>query len=181
MPGQAASHYIPIVTTVVALGFAAIVLARYRVRGGTHLLWWGIGMLTYAAGTFTESWTTLFGWNEVIFRLWYVTGALLGGAPLAQGTAYLLWPRRTANRVSVVLVSVIVVAAIAVFLAPISLALVEPHRLSGSVFATQWVRGFSPFINSYAATSSSAAPSGRRPAIGGCRAAVRFVEWWAMD
>lgn len=151
MPGQAASHYIPIVTTVVALGFAAIVLARYRVRGGTHLLWWGIGMLTYAAGTFTESWTTLFGWNEVIFRLWYVTGALLGGAPLAQGTAYLLWPRRTANRVSVVLVSVIVVAAIAVFLAPISLALVEPHRLSGRVFATQWVRGFSPFINSYAA------------------------------
>ncbi|MES2123822.1 MAG: hypothetical protein V4503_03950 [Gemmatimonadota bacterium] len=152
MSGQSPIHFIPIVTTMVASGFAFVVFSRYRLRGGPHLLWWGIGMITYAAGTFTESWTTLFGWNEQVFRLWYITGALLGGAPLAQGTAYLLWPRRTANRVATVLVTVIVVASVAVLLAPINLALVEPHRLSGKIFAAQWVRAFSPFINTYAAT-----------------------------
>ena len=49
-----------------------------------HLLWWALGVATYGAGTFTEAWTTLFGWNQVIFKAWYITGALLGGAPLAQ-------------------------------------------------------------------------------------------------
>ena len=87
-------HYIPILTTCFALGFAVVILRRYRERGGPHLLWWGFGMLTYAAGTITESTTTLFGWHEPVFRLWYITGALLGGAPLAQGTVYLLLGRR---------------------------------------------------------------------------------------
>ncbi len=152
MPAQSAVHYIPIATTCVAIGFALTVFARYRARGGMHLLWWGIGMVTYAAGTFTESWTTLFGWNEPIFRLWYITGALLGGAPLAQGTAYLLWSRKTADRLTVILITVIIVASVAVLLAPINFGLVELHRLSGKVFATQWVRAFSPFINTYAAS-----------------------------
>ncbi len=151
MPTQSAIHYIPIATTVVAVIFAITVLTRFRRRGGPHLLWWGLGMITYAAGTLTESWTTLFGWNELVFRLWYVTGALLGGAPLAQGTAYLLWSRKTANRLAIVLVIVIAVAAIAAFSVPVNHALVEPHRLSGKVFAAQWVRAFSPFINTYAA------------------------------
>jgi hypothetical protein len=151
VPAQSPLHYIPIATTFVAIGFALTVFSRFRVRGGLHLLWWGIGMVTYAAGTFTESWTTLFGWSDPIFRLWYITGALLGGAPLAQGTAYLLWPRKTANRLAVILVAVIVIASIAVLLAPIDTSRVELHRLSGRVFVTQWVRAFSPFINTYAA------------------------------
>lgn len=151
MPAQSAVHYIPIVTTCVAIGFALTVFSRFRERGGRHLLWWGIGMVTYAAGTFTESWTTLFGWHEPVFRLWYIAGALLGGAPLAQGTAYLLWSRKTADRLTIILVTVITIASVAVLLAPINLGLVEVHRLSGKVFATQWVRAFSPFINTYAA------------------------------
>jgi len=36
-------------------------------------------------GTITESLTTVFGWNEWVFRAWYITGALCGGAPLAPG------------------------------------------------------------------------------------------------
>ncbi|MGE0443459.1 MAG: hypothetical protein AB7S39_23485 [Gemmatimonadales bacterium] len=144
-------HYLPILTTLVAAVFAVTVFRRYREKGGTHLLWWGIGMITYGAGTITESLTTLTGWHEPVFRAWYITGALLGGAPLAQGTAYLLFSRKTANRMTVVLVSVIVIASVAVLLAPIDVARVETHRLSGRVFEAQWVRAFSPFINLYAA------------------------------
>jgi hypothetical protein len=75
-------HFIPIATTVIALLFARVVFERYRERGGTHLLWWSIGILLYGVGTLTESLVTLFGWHAVVFKAWYISGALLGGAPL---------------------------------------------------------------------------------------------------
>lgn len=143
-------HYIPILTTCVALVFAAVIFRRYQQRGGTHLLWWGVGMLTYAAGTITESATTLIGWHEPVFRAWYITGALLGGAPLAQGTVYLLLPKRMADRLSVALVAAILFGSVCVLLSPVDLALVEPFRLSGKVLVWRWVRLISPFINIYA-------------------------------
>jgi len=143
--------YIPIVTTVGALLFAPRVYRRWKERrSGPHLLWWAAGILLYGVGTFTESLTSLFGWNEWVFRSWYISGALLGGAPLAQGTVYLLLSRKTANILSVLLVSFIVVASAGVLLTPIDMALVEPHRLTGSVMEWQRVRLFSPFINTYA-------------------------------
>jgi hypothetical protein len=147
---RSAVSFIPIATTLVALAFTGILLRRWRLRGGTHHLWWAIGTLTYAAGTITESATTLFGWDPVVFRLWYITGALLGGAPLAQGSVYLHAPRRVANALSVALVTVVVVASACVMLSPLQLSLVETYHLSGKVFAWQWVRAFSPFVNLYA-------------------------------
>ncbi len=142
--------HIPIATTVVALVFCAQLLGRFRQRGGLHLLWWATGMLTYAAGTAAESLVTLIGWHETLFRLWYITGALLGGAPLAQGTVYLLLPRRTANALSVILLALIGVATLCALAAPIQYQLVETHRLTGQVWGWPWVRMFSPVINSYA-------------------------------
>jgi hypothetical protein len=67
-------YWIPVLTTIVAAVFATIVLRRYRERGGTHLLWWGVGLVLYGVGTATEAATTIFGWNEWVFRVWYVTG-----------------------------------------------------------------------------------------------------------
>ncbi|MEK7729418.1 MAG: hypothetical protein AAB354_13470 [candidate division KSB1 bacterium] len=143
--------YLPILTTLFALGFALEVVRRYRTKGkGAHLLWWAAGMLMYGAGTFAESFVTLFGWNEAIFRWWYITGALLGGMPLAQGTVYLLMKRKLAHGLTLLVVPVIILAAICVLLSPIDYAFVEAHRLTGKVLAWQWVRLFSPFINTYA-------------------------------
>jgi hypothetical protein len=145
-------HHLPIATTIVAAIFATIVLQRYKNRrSGPHLLWWGIGLILYGVGTLTESLTTLFGWNEWVFRAWYITGALCGGAPLAQGSAYLLVRRRVANVLAAVLVSVIVGAAILVLLSPIDYTAIEGARLSGRALAWQRVRLISPFINTYAA------------------------------
>jgi hypothetical protein len=146
-------HYVPIVTTALTIPFALAIFRRFRQHPDRlHLLWWALGIVTYGLGTLTESLTTLIGWKEGIFRAWYITGALLGGAPLAQGTVYLLLPRRRAHVMTAFVTSVIVIAAIAVLLAPIDYTRVEAHRLSGKVFAAQWVRGFSPFINLYAVT-----------------------------
>jgi len=145
-------HYIPIATSVFSLAFSFILFRRWRARGGLHLLWWGIGALMYGVGTITESITTLFGWHEPVFRAWYISGALLGGAPLAQGTVYLLLSRRMANRLTVLLLTMVVVASTFVLLTPINYAAVETHRLTGAVMEWSRVRLFSPFINLYAAT-----------------------------
>jgi hypothetical protein len=145
-------HFIPVVTTVMAVVFALAVYRRWTTRrSGPHLLWWAGGIAAYGAGTLTEASVTLLGWNPFLFKAWYITGALLGGAPLAQGTVYLLLKRRTANVLTAIVVPFIVVAAIAVALSPIQYDLVEPHRLTGSVMGWQWTRAFSPFINLYAA------------------------------
>ena len=145
-------HYIPIVTTVMAFAFAVVMVRRYAARrSGPHLLWWACGIALYGVGTLTEASVTLFGWSEPLFRAWYISGALLGGAPLAQGTVYLLMRRRTANVLAGAVLGWVAVAAVFVLLTPIDYSLVEAHRLSGRVMEWSWVRLFSPLINTYAA------------------------------
>jgi hypothetical protein len=144
-------HYVPIATTILTVPFAIEIYRRYRrYPDRLHLLWWAAGVVTYGAGTLTESLTTVIGWREPIFRAWYITGALMGGAPLAQGTVYLLLPRRRAHVMTAVLLLVVATAATAVVLSPIDYAQVEGHRLTGRVLEWTWVRRFSPFINLYA-------------------------------
>lgn len=145
-------HYLPILTSVFSLWFSYVLFRRYRERGGLHLFWWGLGALMYGVGTVTESLTTLFGWSEPVFRAWYISGALLGGAPLAQGTVYLLLKKKTAHILTAILLTVVAVAATFVMLTPIDYTVVEPHRLTGAVMEWSRVRLFSPFINLYAAT-----------------------------
>lgn len=140
-------RHIPIATTALSVVFASVIVSRYRRKGGLHLLWWGIGVVLFGAGTFFESWTTLFGWHEAVFRGWYITGALLGGAPLAMGTVYLLLPRRTAHRIAAALIVYVTVASVFVLLTPLDQSRVEPDRLSGDVIEWTWVRGFSPLVN----------------------------------
>ncbi len=144
-------HYIPIATTIFAAWFAPQLYRRWREkRPAPHLWWWGLGVGLYGLGTLTESLTTLVGWHPVTFRLWYISGALLGGMPLAQGTAYLILSRKAADRITAILMTLVIPTAILVLLSPLNLAAVEPHRLSGAVFGWQWLRAVSPFINSYA-------------------------------
>ena len=144
-------HYLPILTTILAAAFTVVLYKRWRKKPTAYyLMWWMIGAAMYGVGTFTESITTLFGWNLITFKAWYVSGALLGGAPLAQGTVYLLFSNKVAHRMSVALILAVVVAATFVIASPVSMILVEPHRLSGAVMEWDWVRLFSPFINIYA-------------------------------
>src|SRR5918993_5681118 len=144
-------HYIPVVTTLLAVPFSLEIFRRWRSHPDRlHLLWWAIGVAVYGVGTFTEAWTTVFGWNVGIFRSGYISGALLGGAPLAQGSVYLLLKRKTALLLTAALVAYVAVASVAVVLAPIDFGAVEPHRLTGRVFMWPWVRLFSPAVNLYA-------------------------------
>ena len=144
-------HYLPVVTTVVAVAFFRVLWRHWRRNpSARYVMWWMIGVGLYGLGTLTEAWTTVFGWQEPVFRTWYIAGALLGGAPLAQGTVYLLLVRRTADRLAVALVTYVAIASAFVVATPILYDLVDENRLSGEVMAWQWVRLFSPLVNLYA-------------------------------
>ena len=144
-------HYLPLITTAVAAAFSVVLWSHWRSKPDSrHLLWWAIGVTLYGVGTLTEGLTTVLGWNEPLFRAWYIAGALLGAGPLAQGTVYLLLRRRVADRLAVAMLTYVAIAAVFVVATPIDYSLVEPHRLSGAVMTWQWVRLFSPLVNLYA-------------------------------
>lgn len=143
-------HYIPILTTLFSVFFLYKIVPHYISKPKAYyLLWWMLGVLAFGLGTLTESIHAIIGWNEANVKAWYITGALLGGFPLAQGTTYLLLDKRKAHALTLLFVGLIVVASVFVILSPVlSPALVE-YRLTGKVLEWKWVRTFSPFINLY--------------------------------
>jgi hypothetical protein len=143
--------YIPVLTTTFSVFFLSRIVPHYLAkRRSTYLLWWALGVLTFGMGTLTESINAIFGWSEWNTKIWYIVGALLGGYPLAQGSIHLLMKKRFADISAVVCSAVILVAAICVLSSPIEIPEGFDHRLTGRVFAWQWVRGFSPLLNLYA-------------------------------
>lgn len=114
-----------------------------------HVLWWMLGVVFYGAGTITESINTLFGYSDLNFRLWYIFGAFLGGAPLAQGTVYLLMKRRPANITAWLLMIVVVVSSVFVMLSPLHPERMEGMRMSGKILEWTFIRYITPFINIY--------------------------------
>jgi hypothetical protein len=115
-------HYLPILSTVITFIFTAAVFNRFRVRHGAHLLFWGIGLALYGLGTLTEV-TSLFAFNAVALKLWYLSGAMLTAAWLGQGTINLLVRRRgTALTLNIILIGISLVALILVILAPLTAA-----------------------------------------------------------
>lgn len=144
-------HYLPIGTTILAAIFCTILLRRYLVKGtALHLLWWGLGIMAYGIGTALESTITLFGNTVWLTKSWYIAGALLGGYPLAQGSAYLLASRKTADRLTWITLPFIAVVSLLVILSPVVPDALEPYRPSGAILGWVWVRALTPFINLYA-------------------------------
>jgi hypothetical protein len=142
--------YIPVLTTLFSVFFLGRIVPHYLAKRSQYLLWWTLGVLTFGLGTLTESINAIFGWSEWNTKVWYIVGALLGGYPLAQGTIYLLMNKRFADISALVCSAVILVAAVCVLSSPIEIPEGFDHRLTGRVFAWQWVRAFSPLLNLYA-------------------------------
>jgi hypothetical protein len=114
--------YVPLITSIISLIFAVIVLDQYFARRKPFQLLWAIGLFMYCISTFTEFWWNVIGHNEVMYRLWYLVGAILVAAYLGQGTLYLLMRRRTANIIMVILGLASVYAAIRVFTVDIDIS-----------------------------------------------------------
>ena len=91
---------IPLLSSIISFVFALLVFKRYFERKGTYLPLWGIGMVFYGIGGFCEFYFGAYGWNALVFRLWYLFGAILVAAWLGQGTVYLLAKPKLANQSS---------------------------------------------------------------------------------
>ena len=115
-------HYLPILSTIITFTFTAAVFNRFRVRHGSHLLFWSIGLVLYGLGTLTEV-VSLFTFNAVALKLWYLSGAMLTAAWLGQGTVNLLVRRRgIAPILNIALIIVSVLALALIIVAPITSA-----------------------------------------------------------
>jgi hypothetical protein len=145
---------LPFVSCFLSLVFALFVFRRYLRRHGTHLLLWGIGLVFYGLGGFCEGYYGAFGWSPVIFRVWYLFGAILVAAWLGQGTVYLLAKRRWANVLMIVLGLASLYAAVRVLTAQLDPTLMTSSlhtgsELSGSAIVTPGVRLLTPLFNVY--------------------------------
>jgi hypothetical protein len=115
---------------------------------------WTIGLVFYAVGGFCEAYYGAFGWSDLIFRLWYLCGAILVAAWLGQGTVYLLANRTWAHLLMVLLFVASLYSAARVFTAQLDPALMTESvhtgsELSGHAIVTPGVRVLTPFFNLY--------------------------------
>lgn len=144
-------HKIPILTTFLSCIFFYQIFSRWiEKKSSLHLLWWSLGVLVYGLGTYAESKVGLYGWDEVSFKIWYIFGAIYGGAVLAQGTVYLFYSRKTAHILTIIFLIVSLSASFLTIFSPIDYNAVELYRLTGKVLQWQFIRAFTPIINVYA-------------------------------
>jgi hypothetical protein len=122
-------HYISILSTVVVAFFAYSVLNRYRQRGGTHLLLWGVGLIFFGLGVFGEA-VLLFTFDQWILKLWYLSGAMLTAAWLGQGTIHLLVRKGKIAPILTGLLTILSLTALYLILtAPISAAAAAGYNI----------------------------------------------------
>lgn len=145
---------LPFISSVISFIFAYFVFKRYAVKKGSHLLLWGIGMVFYGIGGFCEGFYGAFGWNPLIYRLWYLFGAILVAAWLGQGTVYLLGKRKWANILMAVLLLGSIFGAYKVFSAELdpsqlTTSMHTGSELSGHAIISDGVRGLTPIFNLY--------------------------------
>lgn len=145
---------LPFVSSVLSFIFAFLILKRYWERRGPHQLLWGIGMVFYGIGGFCEAYYGALGWNPLVFRLWYLFGAILVAAWLGQGTVYLLARPRWAHVLMILLALGSLYGLVCVFTAELDPTLMTGSlhtgsELSGHAIVTPGVRVLTPFFNLY--------------------------------
>jgi hypothetical protein len=82
--------WLPAATSLLALGFAIALLDQWRERRQTFQLIWAVGMVFYGVASGCEAIGAASGWNEALYRTWYLTGAIWTAGWLGLGTAFLL-------------------------------------------------------------------------------------------
>ena len=111
--------------TLVACAFALITFDRWQLRGQSHDLAWTIAMILFAVGSLALWWAETTGWTLLIFRIFFVSGAVLNVAWLALGTIYLLTGKTTGDHVRKCLTSLSTFSIGVVLIAPAKREIVD--------------------------------------------------------
>jgi hypothetical protein len=81
---------LPGLTSLLAFIFALALFDQWRERRGGFQLVWAVGMLFFGIASGTETIGAIYGWSELLYRAWYLFGAVFTAAWLGLGTALLL-------------------------------------------------------------------------------------------
>ena len=81
---------LPFASSVLSFAFAVLVGDQWLRRRQPYQLVWTVGLLWYGISAGTEFLGSAFGWNEPLYRTWYLVGAFGVAAYLGLGTVYLL-------------------------------------------------------------------------------------------
>ena len=81
---------LPFLSSLFSFAFAAMVGDQWLRRRQPYQLVWTIGLLWYGISAGTEFIGGAWGWNEPLYRVWYLIGAVYVAGWLGLGTVYLL-------------------------------------------------------------------------------------------
>jgi hypothetical protein len=81
---------LPLVATVLSAVFVVLLLDQWLRRRRPYQLAWAIGVAWFGVAALAEVVGTAAGWNGVLYRVWYLTGAVWVAAWLGLGTVLLL-------------------------------------------------------------------------------------------
>ncbi len=84
------SAALPALTAALAIVMAVALLDQWRDRRQPFQLVWAIGMAFFGVASGCEALAAAGGWNEGLYRTWYLTGAVLTAGWLGLGTILLL-------------------------------------------------------------------------------------------
>ncbi|MGP8079276.1 MAG: hypothetical protein ACLPVI_02055 [Dehalococcoidales bacterium] len=112
---------IPLISAIISFVFALTVLDQYFARRQPFQLLWTIGLFMYGISAFTEFYTETYGLHLIMFRIWFLFGAICVAAFLGQGTVYLLLRRRTAHFLMVIVAIISIYSAVRLFTVSIDL------------------------------------------------------------
>src|SRR5680860_982104 len=146
------SAYLPAGSSVISFVFAWMVLRKWAESRQSYMLLWGIGFLMYGIGGAMEAIYGFVGWSPLVFRLWYLFGAILVAAWLGQGTVYLLVHRRFGKvKLADILMTVLAVGSVYALIKVVG-AQLDPSQmiegeLSGHAIVSSGVRILTPFFN----------------------------------
>jgi hypothetical protein len=119
--------FLPFSAMVIGLALAIVILNHYAAAPArrSHELIWGLSFVLFAAGAALEVAAGLWGWSDLVVRLYYISGAILAVALLGVGELLLLAPRwKNGLLIGAALFSALTV--VAVFVQPIN-----PAELTG--------------------------------------------------
>lgn len=142
---------VPLVTSLVALVFAIAVLDQYLERRRPYQLVWTVSLFLWFVASGAQFLWEATGHYSVVFRFWYLAGAVLVPAYMGTGTVYLLAPRRVADVAMVALLAVTVVAEVLVLTVPLQFPLgtLEGKALTGRGFFPGYVTSLTILLNTY--------------------------------
>jgi hypothetical protein len=136
-------------TIAVGLVLTLWIGRQWLARRRPHQLAWTVAFTLFTIGVACQLAAALTGWSGPLYRIWYLSGALLAAAWLGHGTVLLLAGPRTARVLTLLLATASVVAGGIVLAAPIDLALGTAGGIASGAGYPGQVRLLTPIFNVY--------------------------------